>query len=70
MPLISTARLADALKAEGFPVPDQCAEARLLMPVRGVFTIEYRVFVTSENLGKLGRALQRLDAPPAAVVED
>ena len=58
--LVSTRGLAEALKAEGFPIPEHCAEARLLMPATGAFMLEYRVFVTADYLGQLGRALQRL----------
>ena len=58
--LLSTRRLVDALKAEGFPLPDDCAEARLVMRPADTFMIEYRVFVSEENLRKFGRALQRI----------
>ena len=58
--VIGTFRLEHALKAENFPLPEDCAEARLVMEPNSPFQIEYRVNVTTENLAKLGRALQRL----------
>ena len=58
--LMSTRNLADALKAEGFAIPENCAEARLIMGPNDPFVIEYRVFVDGANLDRLGRALQRL----------
>lgn len=53
-------RLAAALKAEGFPLPDQCREARVVMGVDKVLMIEYDVFLTDEDLSKLGRAMQKV----------
>lgn len=58
--VIGTRHLLDALKAEAFPIPDECREARLVMGVDAAMMIQYDVFVTGENLTKLGRALLRL----------
>lgn len=58
--IISTRQLVDALKLEEFPLPDHCREARLVMGLNQGFMIQYDVFLTGENLAKLGRALQRL----------
>jgi hypothetical protein len=62
--IIGTFRLLEALMAEGFPIPDECREARLVMGVDCALVIQYEVFVTDENLLKLGRALQRLAQAP------
>lgn len=64
MRVVTTRRLVDALKAEGFPLPDDCRDARLIMGVNSAFMLQYDVFVSAENLGKFGRALQRLAEPP------
>lgn len=58
--LITTYSLVDALKEEGFPLPDECREARLVMAVDSVFIMQYDVMITQENLGKLGKAFQRM----------
>jgi hypothetical protein len=60
--IVGTFHLVEALAAEGFPLPDDVREARLVMGVAEAFLIQYDVFVTEENLAKLGRALQRLAA--------
>ncbi len=57
---ISSYGLYQALKNEGFELPEECGDVELLMPVDGVFRLYYTVLVTDENLGKLGRALARL----------
>lgn len=58
--IISTNKLLEALEAEGFPIPDHCLEARVIFSVDSAIAIEYDVCLTDEDLGKLGRALQRL----------
>jgi hypothetical protein len=58
--IAGTFRLLEALKAEGFSMPEECREARLVMGVDCALVIEFDVYVTNENLVKLGRALQRL----------
>jgi hypothetical protein len=52
--------LYDALKKEGYNLPDECGDAELHMPVDGVFQLRFVVNVTRENLAKLGRALIRV----------
>ena len=49
--------LYQALKAEGFDLPDECRDLRLTMPVEGVFVLHYEVNVYGERLAKVGRAL-------------
>ena len=58
--IIGTHQLVEALKAEGFPIPEQCREARIVMGVNSAFIVQYDVFVTVENLARLGRAFQRM----------
>lgn len=58
--VVSTLDLATALREEGFELPKECARVRLLMPVDGLFQLEYRVNMTGEDLIKLGVALARL----------
>lgn len=57
--------LYDALKAEGFILPNECAEVRLLMPIEGLFQLNYTVNLTDEDLVKVGRALARIGATDA-----
>lgn len=52
--------LYDALKAEGFLLPDECADVKLIMPVDGVYQLEYRVNLFGERLAQVGRALARM----------
>lgn len=60
-------RLVDALKAEGFPLPDYVREARLIMTAQHAIVVQYDLFIGSDDLARLGRALVRLadddDAP-------
>lgn len=52
-------RLAEALKAEGFPLPVECASVRLLMSGPGEpMMLQYDVYLSTDDLAKLGRALQ------------
>ena len=52
--------LYDALKAEGFELPDECGDVQLTMPVDGIFQLHYTVNVMPEDLAKIGRALARM----------
>lgn len=52
--------LIEALKEEGFPLPEECREARLIMGVDSVLMMQYDVFLTSENTVKLGKALVKV----------
>lgn len=56
----NTYGLVKALEAEGFPLPEMCREARVILGVDNAFMIQYDVFLTLETTAKLGRALQRL----------
>ncbi len=52
--------LYEALKEEGYELPEECCDVELLMPVDGIFKLRFEVNVTSENLAKIGRAYVRL----------
>ncbi len=52
--------LIEALKAEGYPVPEECADVRLSIPVDGALELHLVQFLTSERLAQLGRALARM----------
>lgn len=56
---VATYGLAQALDEEGFPLPQECREARVVMGVDQALMIQYDVFLTTENIARLGRALQR-----------
>ncbi len=58
--VISTYGLYEALKAEGFLLPDECADVQMLMPIDGMYQLAYKVNLRDEDLVKLGRALVRL----------
>jgi hypothetical protein len=58
--LSTTWGLVDALKAEGFPVPENCVTARVDMSFDAPISLEYRVLLTAEQVAQLGRALARL----------
>lgn len=57
---MTTLGFDDALRREGFPVPDNCREARLIVGVNAAMIIQYEVLVTNDDLTKLGMALQRM----------
>jgi hypothetical protein len=56
----NTNHLVDALKAEGFPLPENCRHARLLVGVNTAFVMEYECNIADADLAKLGRALERV----------
>ena len=58
--IIAAKRLADALKEAGYPLPNNCAEVRMVIKPTGAIMIQYDVYATDEILGQLGRALQSL----------
>ena len=58
--VFSTPRLYQALKAEGFPLPEECGDVQLDMPVDGLFRLHYTIMLNSEQVAALGRAMQRL----------
>lgn len=58
--ILSTRDLDKYLKAEGFPLPDDCAEIRLLLGVNKPFILQYDIFVSGENLARLGRAFVKM----------
>ena len=58
--VISTYGLYQALKDEGFNLPDECVDVEMKMPVDGVYQLHYVVNLTDERLAKFGRALVRM----------
>ena len=58
--LVSTHTLFDTLKANGFELPKECVDVRLIMPVDGVYQLHYEVNLTNEDLAKIGRTLVTL----------
>lgn len=58
--LPSTFELGNALRDEGFDLPKECADVRLMIPVDGIFQLQYEVNVYGESLAQLGRALVRI----------
>lgn len=58
--LIAGYGIYKALQLEGFDLPKECADVRLLMPVDGVMQLQMEVNLTNDDLEKLGRALVRM----------
>lgn len=56
----SGTNLYRALLAEGFKLPDECADVQLITPTDGVIQLRYVVNVTGSDLVKIGRALARI----------
>jgi hypothetical protein len=52
--------LYSALKAEGYILPDECADVTLEMPVDGVMQLVLRVNLTEVTQAQVGRALVRM----------
>ena len=52
--------LYEALKAEGFVLPEECKDIKLVMPVDGVYQLEFVINLTDIRLAQLGRALTRI----------
>jgi len=65
----SGSELYEALKAEGFTLPDECADVRMVMPIDGVFQLHYIINLRDDDLVKWGRALQRLGTVGAEPVK-
>jgi len=63
--VMNSQRLAAFLKAEGYPLPESCAEVRMIVRPTGVIYIEYDVMATDELLRLLGRALIAFTEPEA-----
>lgn len=58
--ILNTRHLVDALILEGFPLPDNCREARVVFGPNNAFIIQYDVYLTEDDLVTLGRAFQRM----------
>jgi hypothetical protein len=67
--IIGAFRLVEVMRSEGFPLPENCREARLIMGVDNAFMMQYDVFLTDETLAQLGRSLQRLTLGPCEECE-
>lgn len=52
--------LYQALKAEGFVLPDECGDVTLDLPVDGIVQLVVRINITERNVEQIGRALVRL----------
>jgi len=65
----SPPHLYDALKAEGFMLPDECGDVTMTMPVDGMFQLHYIVNLTADDIARIGRALVRLGTAQSSVVE-
>jgi hypothetical protein len=60
MKVIGSFGLYEALKAEGYVLPDECRDVRLIMGVDSVIVLQMDVWLTTETLAQVGRALVRL----------
>ena len=58
--LLSSANLCEVLQEEGFELPRECRDVRLVMDVDSALELHYVCFVTAEDLAKIGRALMHL----------
>ena len=52
--------LYEALLKEGFRLPENCADVKMIMPIDGMFQLMYTVNLTGHELAKVGRALERI----------
>lgn len=52
--------LYEALKAEGFLLPDECSEVYMTTPIDGLPQLHYTVNLRNDDLTKVGRALQQM----------
>jgi hypothetical protein len=62
--VVSTYSLYEALKAEGFELPEECRDVRLLMNFDSAFMVQFDCFLSGERLHQFGRALARLGYQP------
>ena len=56
--VVGGTNLYAALKQVGFPIPEECGDIALVLPVDGIMMLRYSTFVTGENLVKLAEALK------------
>lgn len=49
-----------ALKAEGYPLPEECASVEAVYPIDGVIQLRLTVNLTPEHLAAFGRAMIRI----------
>lgn len=57
---VATYHLYEALKAEGYRMPDEVSDVYLTMPIDGLYQLHYTINLQDEDLAKLGRALQKM----------
>ena len=62
--IIGTIGLYEALLAEGYALPEHCADIRIDMGVDTAVTLTFTQYVTDEDLAKLGRAMARMAGQP------
>lgn len=55
-------RLYDALKAEGYELPADCADVEMVLPVDGIIQLKLVVNLTGKSLQQFGRALAAIGA--------
>ena len=52
--------LYEALQEEGYTLPDETADVRLVLPVDGIIQLQLIINMTDVTLAQLGRALIRM----------
>jgi hypothetical protein len=52
--------LYDALKAEGFELPKECRDVRIVFAVDGATMIQYECWLTTEDHVVVGKAMMRM----------
>lgn len=57
-----TVSLLDMLKAEGFDLPEDCRDVRLIMQHDAPMLLQLDVLLKPDTAGKVGRALAKLAA--------
>ena len=58
--IMASYQLYQALKDEGFVLPDECGDVTLTMPVDGILQLHYHINLTDVTLAQVGRALARI----------
>jgi len=49
--------LYNALRAEGFDLPDNCGDVEMEWPVDGPYRLRYSILVDDKQMEQIGRAL-------------
>lgn len=58
----TTYDLGKLLTEEDFPLPAECIDVRIEMPVDGCFEIIYRCHLTGEDLETIGKVFAKMGA--------